>query len=581
MLVIVYGAMHGVFTLTTLNILQHIPEEKERASALIFVQVISKIGMLGGALFLLMIGENMNRFVAYKIFISICMFLAFIVSIRPNKKILASILSFLFVTFSAHALNVEKIIRMPVGNLPRNFDPAKLLFIEEAIVSGQIFESLYDYDGNNSLQPILVSKHIISPDGKRLKIEIQSSKKFSDGQELTAKTVELSLKRAIITLGKSISWAVGDLEGFEEFITNPRLNYDKIAIRAISEREIEFILKRPSPLFLQMLSMPYFAITKEVNSKLIGTGAYVLKEFDDLRVILRHRSPVTDSKSPEEVHFYLETKTNTLEHMVASEVVNFVDISDKKVTIPEGFRLEKYDVLSSVFLFLNTTNPKFRHREKRCEFLEKFEASFRSVGYEVTDVFSAFPFSWSLQQVAKESSGRSFSKYFSRKDKISVLWINSGITYFSKHNNAKIKSILHDQGIYLEFKETNTKDLGAILKAGKFDAALVGWIPDILDPDSLLYPLLGTGQQYNFSNFSSPVVDSLLRLERSISDTQSRMLVFQQLFEEISIQCPVKYLGKRPSKFILSKHWRAPKLSLLGLYHVRFSQFSFLDGAKP
>ena len=107
------------------------------------------------------------------------------------------------------------------------------------------------------------------------------------------------------------------------------------------------------------------------------------------------------------------------------------------------------------------------------------------------------------------------------------------------------------------------------LQTGDFEVALWGYIPDYLDPDAFLTPLLKTNQQYNFSKFSNHTVDTLLSLARELPDQLSRRLTFDKVFSILQQDNPVYFLGSQSGSFIISKKWQLDTIPGLGLHTIK------------
>lgn len=99
-----------------------------------------------------------------------------------------------------------------------------------------------------------------------------------------------------------------------------------------------------------------------------------------------------------------------------------------------------------------------------------------------------------------------------------------------------------------------------------FEVALLGYVPDIIDPDGLFFPLLGTGQQFNFSGYSSETMDRLLQQGRSETEIGKRFTVYQDLTQKLYEDCPIGFLGATHGRLLISKKYVLPQVNSLGIF---------------
>jgi peptide/nickel transport system substrate-binding protein len=152
---------------------------------------------------------------------------------------------------------------------PPTLDPMVSTADLVGIVTQHIFETLYTFDKNWKVTPLLAdSLPEISTDGKTYTIKVRTGVKFHDGSEMTSKDVVASLNRweQVASRGKQVA-------GFIDSIT------------AIDPATVKIVLKQPYAPLTSLLAFNNSAAIiipagkQDVPLKeFIGTGPYMLKE---------------------------------------------------------------------------------------------------------------------------------------------------------------------------------------------------------------------------------------------------------------------------------------------------------------
>lgn len=450
-------------------------------------------------------------------------------------------------------------------------DPAQTKLISWGTIYYQVFDSLYEYSDKNTLRPSLVERHTISAQGKKILLVIKNGVTFSDGAELNASTVAQSLIRTIRLMKSSVRWALGDVEGFEEFINTG--DAQKIGIRALSPREVEISLVKPFPFLLQTLTAPNFLITKQDQfGQWIGTGTYRVDQIDKSKITLLARSDLTQAKSlsPKKLVFFLEDPTLSRLEQVKRDHIDLLLIPSKDEALPPTYSVHRYDYIRSMFVMLNTRKGQFVDAQKRCAFTTKLESTLDDSGYSWKKVIYGFPFSWDLFPPKSKVSQKEIRQHLSTPlSPVEILFSNSMTVQFDDQANRKISKMMKGYNTPLRFVQLPLNALIARIQKGDFQAIMLGYVPDYLDPDAILYPFLGTNQLYNLSHYSNETVDTLLNLAREMSSPSERNLVYKSLFGILNKDCPVHFLGSEDGYYASSNRWIFPKLSGLGFYGVK------------
>lgn len=571
--ILLFGLFNGFFTVSSSSIFMTLPTENLRNKGLLLVNLVSKAGMLFTTIIFILTDISISDIDIILALSIIVLFISILLIIIIFKnKIVKSMTTFMaLLLILVNNSPCKTMISFPVTNIPQEINPRKLLFLSDAIISNQIFDTLYEFTSSNSLLPRLAKKHVISKKGLVFKIYINRDIKFSNGKKLTASIVENSLKDTIHMLGGSIRWAVGKIKGYDRFIDNPVKNRDSISIFAKNDDILEIHLSEQFPLLLQILAAPYFSIVLNNNRKMFGTGNYVIhkKEKDHLLLKKIHEK-FTGNTIPDQITFRLAKDKKKLTKLIKNKQIDFFDIDPRSKQIPLHYTVKSYNVLRSVLLYVNTKKTKLKIREVRCNLISKISQSFNRSSYKFSSAFKSFPFSW---DIFSRNNNRLQLK--PKLPDVDIIWHRSETAYLNNTENEVVRKDLARNGLNVTFSRKSTTELVQKLTNGDFELALIGWIPDYFDPDALLFPTLGEKQQYNFSGYHNKEVSSLLKIERSMTQDKSRNIILKKIFNIISVDCPVHYFGGQKSQYAISKEWEVTSISSLGFYHFRFRNLDY------
>lgn len=202
----------------------------------------------------------------------------------------------------------DQVLVFARGGDSESLDPGSTTDGESSRVTRQILESLLDFDKDSfEIKPGLAHDWDISEDGLTYTFYLEEGVTFHDGTDFNAEAVKTNFERwadpnheyAFTDEGfvyNIYGTMFGGFEGDEGHVIDE--------INAVSDNEIEFVLKEPLGFFLQNLAMSYFAITSpaaleeygpDITENPVGTGPFkfnnwskndsiVLDKFEDYRV---------------------------------------------------------------------------------------------------------------------------------------------------------------------------------------------------------------------------------------------------------------------------------------------------------
>ncbi|MBI4801509.1 MAG: ABC transporter substrate-binding protein [Elusimicrobia bacterium] len=449
-------------------------------------------------------------------------------------------------------------IHVPLVSIPKEISPAKTLDLSSAIIVNHLFEGLFSYDPSNKLTPNIVESFTISPDGKTYTLRLKAGLKFSNGAAVTAALVKRSIEDSISILGEASKWAFGTLEGYGSFIGGKTFSISGIMVKG--ERVVDLKLMTPYSPILQVFVGPYFKIALKENGKYFGTGPYRISGKTDSEISLKLLPWRKAETGIDEIVF---SKVDSRKEMISPGNLKKYDVievlSAWKIKTERHNEIE-FPYLQANLILFNTQRGVFRGRAARNSFYKMLRKSidFKWFGWQPTAV--GFPFANNLFKDPPETLEKHIFK-----TPVTVYYTDSVAT-FNDAGIQRLKEKLRQYGAEAVFTKIPISELLAKFKTLDFDAALLGYVPDIIDPDGLFFPLLGSRQQFNFTGYSSPQVDRLLQQGRSETDVRKRFAVYQELTSRVYEDCPVGFLGATHGRLLVSKKFAPPHVNSLGIF---------------
>jgi ABC-type transport system substrate-binding protein len=276
------------------------------------------------------------------------------------------LLTILFTTtgcFKSHIDNPDT-LRIPIPKVDVNLDPQNLLDAYSMAIAGQIYHGLFRFNPQGDVDPDLAESWTVSDDQLRYRIKLKPAK-FSDGTPVTAKNVQMTFAR-MFSSDASMAADLSYVAGANKIKSSHKLS--DLKVKPISDLEIEFLLSRPSALFLKHLAVldssilpilnfePY--IKKTVPLPPIYSGPYKLvNKTDTTFEIEKWRPDDLDSPNPPKRIIYFFPGKDPVELARSNQIDSLdhypVSKEDTGKLVKAGWIQTESELVAQVFTILN------------------------------------------------------------------------------------------------------------------------------------------------------------------------------------------------------------------------------------
>jgi oligopeptide transport system substrate-binding protein len=148
-------------------------------------------------------------------------------------------------------------LRIASSFLPNDPDPKSAIAWPNIQLCMQLFDRLVEQWPERTIVPSIAERWEISDDGLRYVFHLREGLRWSDGHPLTAHDVEFGIKRVLNPESPGSSVAIYFvLENGQDFFLRRNEDADRIGVRALDDRTVEFRLVAPAPYFMSVMNRP-------------------------------------------------------------------------------------------------------------------------------------------------------------------------------------------------------------------------------------------------------------------------------------------------------------------------------------
>ncbi len=437
-----------------------------------------------------------------------------------------------------------------------SLDPGGIQDSQSWVVSRQVNCQLVRSQGSIFVLEAAESIKYLNP--LKIVLKISNNAKFHDGSPVTSEDVLESfnyIKESRNILNNVFAWIE--------------------KIEPIDNKTILFILKRPVPQFLKVISSTNYTIFKKTflekarqDKRLwknpLGCGGYKVVDFNDDQIKL---IPISKGLP---ITFYI-SKTNQIDANELSkyDIVTIDVINDSKEIMHFNV-FETFDP-AQFFIGLNSNSKLWGNKYDRCQFLAGLDNKNLLISYgkraiEAKDLFPKGTLGYNLkenfneriQTIAKNSKNhKSAIKPFC----LSYLTVSIQEKYKNEYLNMVNKLY---PNVYLQ-PISNVKKFGKDFISENCDAILFAWKSNYLD--GYEYLTMFENNDANFSGIYDKETSDRILKSQSISNAAKRANEYKGIVHRIGEFCIIKPLFTLQTKRIyVRKNLKTPDIGLISIH---------------
>lgn len=446
-------------------------------------------------------------------------------------------------------------------------DPAITTDLESFQVTANIYETLVKTDINGiDLIPGLAESWDVSEDGLTFVFKLHSGITFHDNSVFNADAVVFNFNR---WRDKESPYHTGHFTYWNQsFGGDPGMIK---SVAALSEDTVEIVLNEPYTPFLNVLSMPPFAIAsptaiikynENLKSHPVGTGPYQLESWEDSGVIKlsRYDAYWKDQGTIRDVVFQTLDEDDDYLTMLAENKLNIVTSIDEADSIAieslANVEVRYLPFLNISYLALNNAKAPFNKlavRQAIALAIDKDAMIKDSYDLMSRSAYSFLPPILDGYDEGFKNSGKDLVKARELMAQAGYpngfntrLWVMDQPRNYLPYPDKVAMNLQKQLALIGINVEVTTIEWGVYteqLRSGGYDMALTGWQGDFVDPDNFLFTMFYSdntdeGTVLNYAYYNNAKVNGLLRKGRRVADVEFRASIYRdiqdKLFEDMA-----------------------------------------------
>lgn len=444
-----------------------------------------------------------------------------------------------------------KIFRYSLPMNPNTLDPQETDGIPEMTIAYHIYEGLMR-TYQNQLRYGIAESYEISTDGRIYTFHLRDAA-YGDGTPVKAEDFVRAVQR-MVTEEKSSRpfFAYPILNAME--IREKELPVERLGVRVIDGKTLQFVLENPTPYFLQLLALPPFSPVRPQSdfSKMdagLCNGPFIVKNWvrnDSIRLEKNPRYWDADRIKLDAVEIVVASDFNKLYKMFKNQELDILPTSTDNISSKMLPYTEYYFNGANDFIRLNMSEDCPLHNKNlrlalnyalnRNAYIDSLGSrtvtpsaryvlpilpgTHKTFGEEYP--LEAFPLDGDTQ-IARDYLKAALEELQIEKAENLSLELLISDDYWASREAGIIQEQLQDVlGIQINIFAVPYNTHMELDAAHKFQMSLSGWTPDYPDPATYL-ELWTSNSSYNYACYNSPEYDECFRLANNQTDPQSRM----------------------------------------------------------
>ncbi|HEY8995970.1 MAG TPA: peptide ABC transporter substrate-binding protein [Lacunisphaera sp.] len=494
-----------------------------------------------------------------------------------------------------------------VGNLaePQELDPQLISAYTDQNIAVALFEGLCALDERSSQPvPAAAEKWDVSPDGLIYTFHLRPSAKWSNGDPLTAGDFVAAWRRVLSpSLAAEYAYLLYPLKNAEALNTGKSADFTTLGAQALDDHTLRVTLERPTPYLPALTAQPvWFPVNLRVLAKLgdvhqrlpawtrpenlVGNGPFTLAEWTPNARLIVAQSPTywdaPNVRLKRILFFPTESPEVEERNFRAGQVHVTYGVPTSKLETyrkenPASLRLDPF--LQAIFLRFNTTRAPFtdpRVRRALSLAIDR-EAIANHVLRGAGTPARSFTPSGCAGYTARASVPTDF-------DTARRLLAEAGfpgghglpaldLQVRNDEHQPRVGEVLQAQwkkelGVNLTLTPLEQKTWVQNQQTLNYSLSGAGWIGDFVDPVTFLDLFVSSGGN-NWTGWSSPAYDTLIRQAAATADPAARHEIFQQAETLLLEQAPIAPVFFGTRAYLIHPAVKGWEPSLLGLHQYK------------
>lgn len=262
----------------------------------------------------------------------------------------------------------KKMIKVAIRDFSKWLDPVKAYAYQHFILIQCIHDTLLHLDEAGNISSELVRSWKVSNSRLKYTFKLNTEAKFHNGDNITVEDVIFSISRHMWKKNDSIVRIyLEPIQGYKSLKDGSSLE----GIKIVDKETIEITLKRPTPSFLYILTMPSFSILSKKEAlagNIVGSGRMELKKEKTFFKLSRwdHYKGKRPTLENIEVFEYFSGKTikQNIENGSFDMILGLSTETAESVK-NENLKKDNFKTLTYSHLFYNNSKPIFKNKEFR------------------------------------------------------------------------------------------------------------------------------------------------------------------------------------------------------------------------
>lgn len=453
-----------------------------------------------------------------------------------------------------------------IQEMPERLDPLRADSVYESLVVNQIFDGLVALDPGLHVVPALASTWTISRDGLTYTFLLRRDVRFQDGSPFTADDVVFTVRRLLSPEHVRSSLASPYMAVIAGAVDYGAGRTDELpGVVGLDPYTVQIRLERPYLSFLEALTMDGLRVVprhlvlsageEEFGKHPVGTGPFRLESWDarGLRLVAHAGHfggpPYLDAV---EIGFDPQTKGDAGVGRFRRGELDAIEVPADDVgavALDPGVTVHRYQELSVHFLGFSTTTPPLDDVRVRQAIAHAIDRSALAADAPATrrEAFGVLP--PGLPGYSPAPKNLAYDPLRARELLREVDPLGRGLppvqllkvasTPATKRMVERIKDDLAAVGLELEVLNVEWSELEHRIDEHTAPAFMLGWIADLVDPDSFLRSLFEHGGVANYFDFEDEESARLLAAGARELNPVERARIYREAERRILSLAPI------------------------------------------